>query len=60
MTLKHKFYTFLLLFTVFGYAQEKITISGIISDAKNNETLIGVSVYIPELKAGTYTNEYGF
>ena len=60
MRLKHKFYTFLLLFTVFGFAQERITISGIISDAKNNETLIGVSVYIPELKAGTYTNEYGF
>lgn len=60
MRLKHKFYSFLLLFTVFGFAQEKITISGIISDAKNNETLIGVSVYIPELKAGTYTNEYGF
>ena len=57
---KHKFHIFLLFFTIIGAAQDKITISGIISDAKNNETLIGVSVYIPELKAGTYTNEYGF
>ena len=57
---KHKFHIFLLFFTLIGAAQDKITISGIISDAKNNETLIGVSVYIPELKVGTYTNEYGF
>ena len=60
MMRKHKFHIFLLFFTIIGAAQDKITISGIISDAKNNETLIGVSVYIPELKAGTYTNEYGF
>jgi len=39
---------------------EKFTISGTITDAKNNETLIGVNVYIPELKSGTTTNEYGF
>lgn len=41
-------------------AQEKFTLSGTISDSKNNETLIGVNIYIPSLKIGTTTNEYGF
>ena len=61
MTLK-KIIVLLLIFTVTisSYSQEKFTISGTISDKKNNETLIGVSVYIPELKAGVNTNEYGF
>ena len=40
--------------------RQKFTISGTISDTKNNETLIGVNVLIPELKAGVITNEYGF
>ncbi|MEO8236240.1 MAG: TonB-dependent receptor [Flavobacterium sp.] len=41
-------------------ANQKFTLSGTITDAKSNETLIGVNVYIPELKTGTTTNEYGF
>ena len=41
-------------------SQEKITLSGTVYDDLNNETLIGVSIYFPELKAGTSTNEYGF
>ena len=40
--------------------RQKFTISGTISDANSNETLIGVNVLIPELKAGVITNEYGF
>ena len=40
--------------------KQKFTLSGTISDAKSNETIIGVNVYIPELKTGTTTNEYGF
>jgi len=55
--------TYTILFLIasfFTYSQEKFTISGIISDAKNNETLIGVNVLIPELKTGVTTNEYGF
>jgi len=43
-----------------AFSQEKTTISGTIYDNSNNETLIGVSVYFPELNAGTTTNEYGF
>jgi len=40
--------------------KQKFTISGTITDANNNETLIGVNVSIPELKTGVTTNEYGF
>lgn len=41
-------------------AKQKFTLSGVIKDAKSNETLIGVNIFIPEIKAGTTTNEYGF
>ncbi|MWB95379.1 TonB-dependent receptor plug domain-containing protein [Flavobacterium sp. GA093] len=41
-------------------AKQKFTLSGTITDLKNNETLIGVNIYIPALKMGTTTNEYGF
>ena len=52
---------FLSLWSTFVcYSQEKVTLSGTVTDSKTNETLIGVSVYIPELKAGINTNEYGF
>jgi hypothetical protein len=57
--LKNIFFLFLLTsFSLLG--QEKITLSGTVYDDLNNETLIGVSVYFPELKSGTITNEYGF
>ncbi|WP_158838394.1 TonB-dependent receptor [Polaribacter sp. L3A8] len=52
------FLVFLLSFTAFS--QEKYTVSGTIYDDSNNETLIGVSIYFPELNTGTTTNEYGF
>ena len=42
------------------FSQEKCTLSGTISDAKNNETLIGVSIFIKEANASVLTNEYGF
>jgi hypothetical protein len=54
----------LLLFLFLGYfsvaAQEKFTLSGTINDSNSNETLIGVNLFIPELKTGITTNEYGF
>ncbi|KIA94672.1 collagen-binding protein [Flavobacterium sp. KMS] len=54
--------SFLIVFLIAfsSFAQEKFTLSGTISDSKNNETLIGVNIYIPSLKIGTTTNEYGF
>ena len=51
----------ILIFTTFAsFSQEKFTLSGTIKDSKNNESLIVVNVYIPALKIGTTTNEYGF
>lgn len=41
-------------------AQEKYTLSGIITDAASNETLIGVNLLFPELADGVVTNSYGF
>lgn len=43
-----------------SYAQEKFTLSGIVSNQESNETLIGVNIIVPDLKTGTSTNEYGF
>jgi hypothetical protein len=50
----------LLLLPIFCFSQQRYTISGTISEAASNETLIGVTVAIPELRTGTTTNEYGF
>jgi len=50
----------LLLIGSWAKAQDKVTLSGTIVNSQNNETLIGVSIYIPELQSGTTTNEYGF
>ena len=47
-------------FTVLGFSQEKVTVSGKVIDSNNNETLIGVLVAIPQLNISTFTNEYGF
>jgi hypothetical protein len=41
-------------------AQEKATISGIITDAHSGEFLIGANVYITSIDQGTSTNNYGF
>jgi outer membrane receptor for ferrienterochelin and colicin len=42
------------------YAQNKFTISGYINEKGSKENLPGVTVYIPKLKVGTATNNYGF
>ncbi len=42
------------------FSQTKRTISGKITDVKNGEGLIGVTVFVKELKIGTQTNLYGF
>nr|WP_297788207.1 TonB-dependent receptor [uncultured Allomuricauda sp.] len=53
------------LLALFGHffivqAQQKYTLSGVVSEASSNESLIGVTIAISELKTGTTTNEYGF
>ena len=49
-----------ILQSLLSFSQEKVTLSGIVIDAKNNESLIGVVIEIPTLKISTITNEYGF
>lgn len=50
----------LFCFSFLSYAQQKFTLSGTVSEASSNETLIGVSIVVPELGTGVVTNEYGF
>jgi len=58
--------TLFLVITFFGLsgsmllAQQKHTVSGTIKDKSTGETMIGVSVYVPELQTGTSCNNYGF
>ncbi len=40
--------------------QSKYTLNGYVKDADNGEELIGVTVYVNELKTGTAANVYGF
>lgn len=51
----------LLLFSLFSaLAQDKFTLSGYINEKGSQENLPGVTVYIPKLKVGTASNNYGF
>ena len=50
----------LLCCSTYSWSQQKFTLSGTISENSSNETLIGVTVAIPELNTGVTTNEYGF
>ncbi len=56
-----KIFTLLIfLSSIAGFAQEKFTLSGTISEAETGETLFGVNVTIPSLQTGTVTNQYGY
>ncbi len=55
--------TLTLCFLLFGFLNaqtKKFTLSGTVTEAASDETLIGVNILIPSLKTGTITNEYGF
>ncbi len=61
MSKRQILFSFLLIFECFFlHAQQKYTLSGTISEASSNETLIGVTIAFPSLKTGVTTNEYGF
>ena len=47
---------FISLFTLTISAQDKYTISGSVYDKKGNETLIGATIYFPDLSVGTTTS----
>ncbi|MEK6616819.1 MAG: carboxypeptidase-like regulatory domain-containing protein [Bacteroidota bacterium] len=44
----------------YGQSQKKFTISGYVNEKGSKELLVGVPIYIPEIKNGTATNAYGF
>ncbi len=58
--IKHFLVLNFILYATVVWSQEKVTLNGYVKDADNGEELIGVTVYIPELKAGAVTNAYGF
>lgn len=61
MKLRTTFFISLFITLSFScFSQQKFTLSGSISEASSNETLIGVTIAIKELQTGVTTNEYGF
>lgn len=60
MPLNTKAFLAIFLLSAYTFSQQKYTLSGTITEAAGNETLIGVNIIVPELNAGTITNEYGF
>jgi hypothetical protein len=59
-TTRFLLFLFFFCFSLLSFAQQKFTLSGTISEASSNETLIGVTIAVPELQTGVTTNEYGF
>lgn len=59
MKLKKSIIPFL-LFTAIMFAQDRSSISGIVKDANNGETLFGASIYLKGTSKGVLSNEYGF
>ncbi len=53
------FLLFFILLNISSFAQQKGHISGTVKDAETSESLIGVSIYVEQLKQGTTTNEQG-
>lgn len=51
---------FLLVVSWTAAFSQKHTVSGYIYEKGSKESLIGATIYFPELKAGTLTNNYGF
>ncbi|MFN3840932.1 MAG: TonB-dependent receptor [Cyclobacteriaceae bacterium] len=51
---------FAVMLWLYGFAQDKATLSGYVRDASNGEALIGASVYVRSINAGAVTNVYGF
>ncbi|MBV6646843.1 MAG: TonB-dependent receptor [Cyclobacteriaceae bacterium] len=60
MQIKNLYSLILLLFADYVNAQTQGTISGIVTDVKTGEALIGVTVRIPDTQLGAVTNLEGF
>src|ERR1043165_6581590 len=50
----------LLTFALPAVAQQRVTLSGYVRDAKSNESLIMATVFVKELGIGAQTTNYGF
>jgi len=50
----------MMLFTSNLQAQKKYSISGYVREQGSRELLPGVNIYLPDMKTGTTTNNYGF
>ncbi|WP_370277806.1 carboxypeptidase-like regulatory domain-containing protein [Flavobacterium sp. J27] len=53
-------FVMVMLYPIFFFAQTKHTISGVVKDAANGETLLGATVLLKGTSIGSTTNEYGF
>jgi len=42
------------------FSQERVTISGYITDKNNGETIVGANIYCKKLNLGVISNNYGF
>ena len=49
-----------IFFTIKAQTNQKYTISGFIGEQGSKESLPGVNVYVPKLKVGALSNNYGF
>ncbi len=57
---KEKLLVLFLLLVTIAQAQNNVTVSGILKDAANGETLFGASIFLKGTTIGTVSNEYGF
>ena len=55
-----KYLLLIFFLPIISFAQERHTLNGYVADSESGESLIGATVYINEIKAGTITNPYGF
>lgn len=53
-------FIFLIFFINLSFAQKKFSISGYVREKESRELLPGVNIYVPTLKLGAITNNYGF
>jgi hypothetical protein len=58
--MKYLLVTYLMLLSSLVLAQENFTLSGYVTDGRSGETMIGAKVYIPSIRKGVITNNYGF
>lgn len=58
--MRNLFFLILILLASFSQAQENFTISGVLKDKDNGETVIGASVFLKNTSIGSVTNDYGF